>query len=156
MFYRLAAADFTAFEGAWANTALTCDKKTADVPAAATELIDGRAYQLSIRDKRVNTDSDAANLNLEYFDYPKCALGSGDEADDWQCQMYLPLRDKQTEGYPSLDQPGVITGYYVSSYFPGVDIISYAKSTQLYGASSGDMALTAASALALTVTALLF
>ena len=83
MFYRLAAADFTAFEGAWANTALTCDKKTADVPAAATELIDGRAYQLSIRDKRVNTDSDAANLNLEYFDYPKCALGSGDEADDW-------------------------------------------------------------------------
>ena len=44
MFYRLAAADFTAFEGAWANTALTCDKKTADKPDAATELIDGRAY----------------------------------------------------------------------------------------------------------------
>jgi len=117
-------------------------------------MIDGRAYQLSIRNKRINTDP--AGGMLEYFDYPKCALGTGTESDDWQCQMYLPLRDKQTEGYPRLDQPGVITGYYVSSYFPGVDIISYSKSTQLYGASSGDLALTAASALALTVTALLF
>jgi len=154
MFYRLAAADFTAFEGAWKNTALTCDKKTGGNPSAATEMIDGRAYQLSIRDKRVNTN--AAGGMLEYFDFPKCALGTADEADDWQCQMYLPLIDQQTPGYPRLEQPGVITGYYVSSYFPGVDIISYSKSTQLYGASSGDLAMTAASALALTVTALLF
>ncbi len=48
---------------------------------------------------------------------------------DWNCQMYLPLKNQQTAGYPRFEQPGVISGYYFASYFPGVKEISYAKST---------------------------
>ncbi len=150
MFYRLAKADFATFEKAWDNTDFQCDKGTATSGSAALNKQDGRAYQMSIRDKRVNEQDPEM---LEYFDYPKCAAVSGN---DWNCQMYLPLKDKQTPGYARFEQPGVVSGYYVASYFPGVKEIALAKSTQVNKVAAGDLALTAASALAVTFASILF
>jgi len=70
--------------------------------------------------------------------------------------MYLPLKDKQTPGYARFEQPGVVSGYYVASYFPGVKEIALAKSTQVNKVAGGDLAVTAASALALTFASILF
>ena len=147
-FYRLKEADFTTFEGAYENTALKCDKKAASNPlAASTDKMDGRAYQLSIREMRVNEGP--AGKMVKMFDYPSCALNG----DVWNCNLYLPAKAKQTDSYPAFIQPGVITGYYVSSYFPGVKLISYVKSTQLVGqqTKSGDIYMTTAVAIAATL-----
>ena len=71
--------------------------------------------------------------------------------------MYLPLKAKQTDGYPTFEQPGVISGYYVASYFPGVKEIAMAKSTQVNKVAAGaQLTLTAASALAVTIASILF
>jgi len=149
MFYRLAKADFATFEKAWDNTAFQCDKGTATSGSAALNKQDGRAYQMSIRDKRINEQDSEM---LEYFDYPKCAAVSGN---DWNCQMYLPLKDKQTPGYARFESPGVVSGYYVASYFPGVKEIALAKSTQVNKVAGGDLALTA-TGLAVAFASILF
>ena len=39
--------------------------------------------------------------------------------------MYLPERSEQTDGYPRFDMPGVIFGYFVNSYAPGVKEASF-------------------------------
>lgn len=73
MFYRLSATDFTdTFEKAWENTDLQCDKGTGTSGESAINKQDGRAYQLSIREKRVNEDASSGNKQL--FDYPSCTL----------------------------------------------------------------------------------
>ena len=43
--------------------------------------------------------------------------------------MFLANEAKQVNGYPNFREPGVISGYYVSSYIPTVEILSYAKVT---------------------------
>jgi len=44
--------------------------------------------------------------------------------------MYLPLRDKQTAGYARFDAPGIIKGYYVTPYLPGIEPISFATAIE--------------------------
>lgn len=146
-FYRLKAADFTGFEGAWENTALMCDKTG---KTTSLNKMDGRAYQLSIRELRVNEDP--AGKMVKMFDYPDCSLAG----DVWNCNLFLPTEKKQTDSYPAFKQPGVISGYYVSSYFPDLKITSYVKSTQLTGVTTGDFAMTAAAAIAATLATTMF
>ena len=121
MFYRLSAADFTTLEGAWDNTALQCDKNES---GTSLNKQDGRAYQLSIRNKKLDLTS--ASL-IEYLDFPKCTLSTN----DWVCQMYLPKREKQTDGYPRFDVPGVVQGYYIAPYIPGVKELALSKASQV-------------------------
>jgi len=66
------------------------------------------------------------------------------------------LKDKQTAGYPRFETPGVVSGYYIASWIPSLKEVSYGKSTQLMGATTGDFAVTAASALAATMLSLIF
>lgn len=55
MFYRLEKADFAdTLEKAWSVATNMCDKKESNLPAAALNLMDGRAYQMSVRAKKIN------------------------------------------------------------------------------------------------------
>jgi len=76
------------------------------------------------------------------FDYPHCkqiAIADDDDAtetedatgDVWECYLFMPTRDAQGEGDPAMVTPSVVTGYYVSSFIPGQQLLSYAKSEQL-------------------------
>jgi formylmethanofuran dehydrogenase subunit E-like metal-binding protein len=116
MFYRLNDADFAVLEGAWTDTSLQCDKGG----TGGINKQDGRAYQLSIRDKKMTM----SGTMIQYFDYPVCTLNTASSAHEWACQMYLPAKAKQTHGYPRFDAPGVIQGYYFSSYIPSVYDVS--------------------------------
>ena len=127
MFTRLTNADFTKLEGAWAATPM-CDKTGTD---SALNKQDGRSFFLSVRTKVVNQAT-----KIEYFDYPKCVL-TGDE---WACQMFLPDRALQTEGYARFDQPGIIKGYYITPYIPGIEIISLSTALDTNNVS-GSMSL---------------
>jgi len=69
--------------------------------------------------------------------------------------MYLANEAKQVDGYPAFRDPGVISGYYVSSYIPTVEILSYSKVTQVIqstGATDLAMAGTALAALVATLS----
>ena len=146
-FYRLKKADFTTFEGAWEATSTTqCD--TAASPGLNKQ--DGRAFQMSIRSKKMTLGS-----KLQYFDYPKCTLNTANSAHEWACQMYLPLRAKQTDSYPRFDDKSVINGYYVSSYLPSLKDVSYAKSTELITAS-GSVQIAQGVALVTGILAVMF
>ena len=129
--YRFPASDITAFEGAWENTDLQCDKgnydpqgdgDTTNDPAAATNNQDGRAYRLSLQN---DTKTTKVTTGLEYFDYPACTVD--DTAGEWTCLMFLPNAAAQTDGYPAFRQPGVIDMYFIHPYAPGVKQISYIK-----------------------------
>lgn len=65
----------------------------------------------------------------EYMDYPSCALDG--TSDDWYCQMFLPPRDKQSDGNARFEEPGVLTGYFIASYIPDQEQLSFQKTTQL-------------------------
>ncbi len=71
MFYRLSKADFKTFEGAWDKKEYQCDvgENVAKTNSAALNQQDGRAYQMSIRDKRINTQD---TTQIKYLDYPEC------------------------------------------------------------------------------------
>jgi len=131
MFTRLSKADFTTLEGAWAATpSLMCDKTGTD---SALNKQDGRSFFLSVRSKVVNQAT-----TTEYFDYPKCVLDAVNS--EWACQMFLPDRALQTDGYARFDQPGIIKGYYVTPYIPGIEIISLSTALDTNNVS-GSMSL---------------
>lgn len=72
---------------------------------------------------------------VEYLDYPYCEQrdeNTGEESatgNHWYCQLYLPSKETQTDGYPALVMPGVMTGHYVASYIPDDKLFSYTKVT---------------------------
>jgi hypothetical protein len=154
MFYRLAAADFTTFEGAWeksgtASGSLQCDRAG---KAGALNKQDGRAFVAAIKAKKVYPGG--AN-KVKYFDYPNCTLDTANSAYEWKCQLYLPAKAKQTAGYPRFEEPGVIIGYYTSSYLPSLKDVSYAKSTEVIQ-STGAADLAKGLALVTGVLAVMF
>ena len=132
MFLRLAKADFTTLADAWKNTALMCDKTDGSY-TGELNLMDGRSYFLSVRTKVVDQGS-----KIVYFDYPKCTLDAPNS--NYACSMFLPARASQTAGYARFDQPGVIKGFYVTPYIPGVELIALSTATELNSAS-GAMSL---------------
>lgn len=152
MFYRLAVDDFTTFEGAWeksgtASGSLQCDR--ASSPGLNKQ--DGRAFVAAIKAKKVYPG--VAN-KVKYFDYPNCTLNTS-SAYEWVCQLYLPAKAKQTAGYPHFAEPGVIIGYYTSSYLPSLKDVSYAKSTEVIQ-STGAADLAKGLALVTGVLAVMF
>ena len=153
MFYRLAVADFTTFEGAWEKSgtgtgSLQCDRGGL---TGSLNKQDGRAFVASIKAKKVYPG--VAN-KLEYFDYPKCTLETS-SVYEWKCQLYLPAKTKQSAGYPHFAEPGVIIGYYTSSYIPSLKDVSYAKSTEVIQ-STGAADLAKGVALVAGVLAVMF
>ena len=112
--FRITDEQFDAFETAWTDQAQWDDD--------AAHGQDGRCYYNYLA-FTANAEIDTTDFTMvEYLDYPSCALGtSPNETDYWYCQMYLPLRDQQTPGYPRFDYPGVISAYYVASYIPTVE-----------------------------------
>ena len=128
--YRLTQAEFTTLTTAWTDTAATDD----------SGLQDGRVYQAAMASGLVPINSVDAN-NIEYLNYPKCALSADTDAttSDWTCQMFLRAEDQQEDGYPAFRTPGVISGYFVASYMPALEILSFNKVTDFIvydGASS--------------------
>ena len=91
---------------------------------------------------------------IEYFDYPKCTLETS-SVYEWKCQLYLPAINKQSAGYPHFAEPGVIIGYYTSSYIPSLKEVSYAKSTEVIQ-STGAADLAKGVALVAGVLAVMF
>ena len=91
-------------------------------------------------------------IGTEYIDYPSCA----NTGDDWYCQMYLPLRDQQTAGYPRFDYPGVVTGYYFASYIPDLELISYGSVTQILAAEGATAVTSFASVVVAAIVSLSF
>ena len=87
--------------------------------------IDGRNYQFTIASQII--DQTDGSL-FEYLDWAHCEEDGTDQS-VWACQIYFPAVEEQTEGYAAFQAPGVITGYYVSSYLPNLPDLSYAKTT---------------------------
>lgn len=143
--YRSAKSVFDTFDTLWADsTAVLSDGNK-----------DGRIYFNAVSSGEVSTSSPS----IEYLDYPFCELTGGGTTDDvngyWTCLMYLPKRDKQADGYPRFDYPGVMNVYYVASMLPNSENISYSKSTQFI--QGGAMATTTyAAAILAAVASLLF
>ena len=129
--FRISATQFDAFETAWTDMA---EWET----SIGGHGQDGRCYYNYLKNT-ANAEIDTTDAAMiEYLDYPSCALGTAsDETDYWFCQMYLRKRDQQVDGYPRFDYPGVISGYYVASYIPTVQEISYIKVTHTIAASAG-------------------
>jgi len=128
MFLRLAATDFDLkLKVAWDNAALQCDK--GEVSGMSINKQDGRAYFLSVRDKKVDMTSIS---KVKFFDYPECTLSTN----DWNCQIYLPQRSKQTDGYPRFDTPGVVQGYYFAAYIPGIKELGMSTATQVFAGAT--------------------
>lgn len=113
MTFRLSDSQFESFKTAWEDTAI--------VDTNVNEK-DGRCWYNNISGYWVD-DTDSANI--EYLDYASCAL-SGEE---WTCQIYLRNEADQEDGYPAFITPGVVTGYWVASYIPGVEKLSYSEVT---------------------------
>ena len=63
-------------------------------------------------------------LLKEGTDYPSCTLDTA--ANIWSCAMFLPARANQIDGNPAFDFPGVVNGYFISSFtpIPGDDAMS--------------------------------
>lgn len=59
----------------------------------------------------------------------------------------MPAKDKQVDGYPRFEYPGVVGVRQFSSYIPNVEIVSLIKSTTLLS-SEGDNAVTGVTAFA--------
>lgn len=74
--------------------------------------------------------------------------------------MYLPLRDKQEDGYPRFDVPGVISGYFVAPYIPGDDdnakMLGFQKVTQLLSSDGATSVTTMATAVVAAIAHMLF
>jgi len=72
----------------------------------------------------------------------------------------LPARDQQVTGYPRFDSPGVITGYYIASLIPSVEMLGLSKATQIIqstGGADGAISTTAmASAIVAAIASLVF
>ena len=68
--------------------------------------------------------------------------------------MYLPLKAKQTAGYPRFEQPGVVNGYFIASYVPTQERVSLTKAQEFIDSSG--MQLAAGAALVAGITALMF
>lgn len=67
---------------------------------------------------------------FEYLDWAHCEEDNIDNS-VWACQIFFPAEDQQSDGYAAFREPGVITGYYVSSYLPGMPDLSYSKVTDV-------------------------
>ena len=113
--FRLSSTQFASFATAWEDTAIT------DTTA---NLKDGRCWYNYLDGASLAVDS-ASLANVEYLDYAYCARSTN----DWTCQLYLRNTDDQADGYPAFVTPGVVTGYWVASYLPGVEILSYSEVT---------------------------
>lgn len=139
--YRLKKAEFTTFDAAWAgvNTG-TCTKQ------------DGRVWHNYVSVLAGSYKDVGTGTLHEYFDYPKCVLNTN----EWTCQMYLPSRSKQTDGYPALDIPGVITGRFVASYVPGVELLSFTKVTTAIVTTGATSTTAYASAIVAAIASLMF
>ena len=93
------------------------------------------------------------STTIQYLDYPFCAQ----DGDVWYCQLYMPLRSEQTDGYPRFDYPGVITAYYIASLIPDMEDLSLLKTTGLVYSADGATSMTAfASILVAAVASLTF
>lgn len=129
-------------ETAWADQAIL-DSNTGEQ--------DGRAYHTYITGASI---SDTSATGTTYLDHPYCEydVTGGALYSLITCQMYLPLRDQQTDGYPRFDQPGVLTGYYIGSFIPTQEDMSFQKVTQLI--QNTDWATTTSSSLIALVAAI--
>jgi hypothetical protein len=110
---------------------------------------DGRIYQASIAGDVVST----SGANIEYLDYPKCTATATGTEDHWICQLYLPMADQQTDGYPRFADGGVIKGHSINSFLPAAEDLSYNTATADLHATS---TTTYAAALLAAVSALMF
>lgn len=100
---------------------------------ATANVIDGRNYQFTIAGSIIDKTD---NSLFEYLDWAHCEEDGTDNS-VWACQIYFPAVDQQTDGYAAFVYPGVIDGYYVSSFIPDTPDLSYAKTTELLmGATS--------------------
>ena len=147
--YRLSEANFDALETAWTDMA--------DWDSGSSTQ-DGRCYYNYLDTNSLLVDTTNAAM-IEYLDYPKCTQGTdAGDTDSWYCQLFLPARDQQTTGYPRFDTPGVITGYYMASYIPNVENVSFSKTSQIIQTSDdGATSITTlASAIVAVVACLTF
>ena len=100
---------------------------------------------------------------IEYLDYAFCTAtgnavandGDGDE-DYWICQLYLPKRSEQVDGYPRFDYPGVIKGHFINSVLPTLEEVSYSSVTSFLQSQGVNSTTTYAAALLAAVSTLMF
>ena len=114
LFYRLSADEFDGLETAWTDVPLQDTNQNTQ---------DGRCYYNYITESSYANLSNGYGTGTEYLDYPSCARDG--TTDDWYCQLYLPKRDKQSQGNARFDEPGVLTGYFIASYIPDMESLSF-------------------------------
>ena len=116
LFYRLSSSDFDGLETAWTDVPLQDTNQNTQ---------DGRCYYNYITGVSYANRADGYGTGKEYLNYPSCARDG--TSDDWYCQMYLPARDQQSNGSARFDEPGVLTGYFIASYIPTLEQVSFQK-----------------------------
>ena len=141
--YRLSADDFANFRTAWADT---------DIVDTNVNEKDGRCwYNTVLNGDSLDIDSSDSAM-LSFLDYAYCDR----DDNDWTCQLYLRAEDEQEAGYPAFRTPGVVTGYYISSYLPGVEELSYSEVTDFLVYDSAMGVTTYAAAILAGVASLMF
>ena len=113
---------------------------------------DGRCWYNTVLDGNSLLIDDGVSTNIEYLDYASCTRSTN----DWTCQLYLRDSEEQEDGYPAFVTPGVVTGYYISSYLPGIEELSYSKVTDFLVYDGAMSVTTYAAAILAGIASLMF
>ena len=146
---RLSKTEFESFATAWTDMTYI---ETTDT----TFTQDGRCYYTYLATLGIKNVAVGARDMLDYA-YCNATEDSNSWTTFWTCQMFMPLRDQQIDGYSRMDIPGVITYSIFNSYIPDTEELSLIQlSAMSPGSSAGADSVTAFAAIAVAAIAAMF